>query len=239
MGEKALAVLIDPDIYPSEDFDRLLGHIGRYTPDLILVGGSLLSRYTLNECISEIKGKVDVPVVLFPGEAIQVDETADALFFLSLISGRNPEYLVGQQVRAAPLLKKAGLETIPTGYMLVDGGHITTAHYMSHTIPIPSDKVEIAVNTALAGGMLGLECLFLDAGSGAEQPIPEQMITAVRANVDMPLIVGGGMKSPEQVARAVRAGADIVVVGNVLQSTPDLLQNLHMAVHRTGKGSKP
>ncbi|MES2559228.1 MAG: geranylgeranylglyceryl/heptaprenylglyceryl phosphate synthase [Bacteroidota bacterium] len=230
-GSKQLAVLIDPDSISDEamlvNTCKMSNAAGA---DLILVGGSLITNGFFERCIRVIKENTDIPVVLFPGNIMQIDEHADAILFLSLISGRNPDMLIGKHVLAAPMLKKSKLEVIPTGYMLIDGGNITSVSYMSNTTPIPSDKSSIAACTALAGEMLGLRCIYMDAGSGAKQPIPEKLIREVKQQITVPLFVGGGMRTPEAVKAAARAGADIVVVGNAIEKDPSLIAKLVEAV---------
>lgn len=226
-----MAVLIDPDSVTGEqqlaDTCKICNAAG---VDLILVGGSLITNGFFDRCISIIKANTTIPVIIFPGNIMQVNPEADAILFLSLISGRNPDLLIGKHVLAAPVLKKSGIEVIPTGYMIVDGGRITSVSYMSNTTPIPADKSAIAATTALAGEMLGLQCIYMDAGSGALNPIPLEMIKAVRENITVPLFVGGGIRTPEQARAACDAGADIVVVGNAIEKSPDLIPLLKQAI---------
>lgn len=230
-GRKQLAVLIDPDSITDESMlvntCRMSNAAG---VDLILVGGSLITNGFFERCISVIKDNTDIPVVLFPGNIMQINEHADAILFLSLISGRNPDMLIGKHVLAAPTLKKSGIEVIPTGYMLIDGGNITSVSYMSNTTPIPSDKAGIAACTAMAGEMLGLRLIYMDAGSGAKNPIPASLIREVKQNISVPLFVGGGMRTPEAVKAACDAGADIVVVGNAIEKDPSLIAKLVAAI---------
>ena len=230
-GGKQLAVLIDPDSISDEAM--LVNTCKMSTAagaDLILVGGSLITNGFFERCISIIREQTDIPVVLFPGNIMQIDEHADAILFLSLISGRNPDMLIGKHVLAAPMLKKSELEVIPTGYMLIDGGNITSVSYMSNTTPIPADKSSIAACTALAGEMLGLRTIYMDAGSGAKQPIPEKLIREVKQQLSIPLFVGGGIRTPEAAKAAAQAGADIVVVGNAIEKDPSLIAKLVDAV---------
>lgn len=230
-GIKQLAVLIDPDSIIDEAM--LVNTCKMCTAakvDLILVGGSLIANGYFERAITIIKQHTAIPVVLFPGNTMQIDEQADAILLLSLISGRNPEMLIGKHVLAAPTLKKSGLEILPTGYMLIDGGNITSVSYMSNTTPIPSDKSSIAACTAMAGEMLGLKFIYMDAGSGAKNPIPEKLIREVKNNITIPLFVGGGMRTPEAVKAACNAGADIVVVGNAIENDPSLIAVLVEAV---------
>lgn len=171
-----------------------------------------------------------MPVVLFPGNSLHIEPSADAILFLSLISGRNPEFLIGQHVIAAPLLKKSGLEILPTGYMLVDSGTATTVSYVSGTTPLPYDKPSVAACTAMAGEMLGLQIMYLDAGSGARRPVSPDLVAAVRAAVDTPIVVGGGINTGEKAYNAFKAGADLIVVGNGIEQDPDLLPQLSAVV---------
>lgn len=227
--EKQLAVLLDPD--KLTHIDKLIDTANISKVDYFFVGGSLLTSGDMDVCIAKIKEYSDIPVVLFPGSTMQISPSADAILFLSLISGRNPDLLIGQHVLAAPYLKKSGLEILPTGYMLVDSGKSTTASYISNTTPIPYEKADIAACTAMAGEMLGLKIMYLDAGSGAQQPVSVEMISAVKRNISLPLIVGGGIKTPELAFAACKAGADIVVVGNAFEQNPQLLLEISNAVH--------
>jgi len=185
-----------------------------------LVGGSLQTTTAYQETLDWLAEHVNLPVVLFPGSMLQVSSKADALLLLSLISGRNPEYLIGHHVQAAVLLRNSGLKILPTGYLLVDGGKGTTAHYITQTQPIPADKPEIAAVTALAGTQLGLQIIYLDCGSGALAPVPTAMVQAVRQVVDGPLVVGCGVRTPQQALALRQAGADWVVMGSVFEENP-------------------
>jgi putative glycerol-1-phosphate prenyltransferase len=228
---KQLAVLVDPDKQTENSLLRLIELAENARVDYFFVGGSLLMQDRFEQTIGSIKQHSKIPVIIFPGNNYQVSARADALLFLSLISGRNPEYLIGQQVVAAPLIKEAGLPVIPTGYLLIDGGRISTTSYITQTVPIPNDKPEIAVATALAGEMLGMKLIYLEAGSGAKNPVSAGLITAVKENITIPLIVGGGIRSAEQAEASCLAGADIIVVGNVLEKEPGLLMEISLAVH--------
>lgn len=183
------------------------------------------------DTIARLKAKSKIPVVIFPGSIQQVDPSADALLFLSLISGRNPDLLIGNQVLAAPFVKRSGIEAISTGYMLIDGGAPTTVSYISNTIPIPADKNEIAVCTALAGELLGMHLIYMDAGSGAKKAIPASMIKAVSSNTGLPVIVGGGIRTPEQAYESAGAGATIIVVGNAIEKDAALIGDISFAIH--------
>lgn len=219
----AVAVLIDPDKISLEEIPDFVLQAEKQGAKFFFVGGSLLTTHAFSACVSALKSHASVPVIIFPGSAYQVHPDADALLLLSMISGRNAELLIGQHVMAAPMIKNSGLKTIATGYMLVDGGAPTTASYISNTTPIPHNKPDIAAVTALAGEMLGLQCMYLDAGSGAQQAVSAEMIRAVKQTVDLPLIVGGGIRTPESARSAAQAGANIIVVGNALESNPELL----------------
>lgn len=231
-GKKSLAVLIDPD--KADDASRLkhLVHLANENlVDFFFVGGSLITTTNLSEVIRLIKEEADIPVVLFPGSPLQIDPAADAILFLSLISGRNADLLIGQHVQAAPILKNSRMEVLPTGYMLVSSGKTTSVAYISNTTPIPEDKYSLAACTALAGEMLGLQLIYLDAGSGAEREISPRMVSAVRKSVGLPLIVGGGISTPQKALAALEAGADTIVVGNALERSPDLLTEISEKVY--------
>jgi geranylgeranylglyceryl phosphate synthase family protein len=230
-GRKALAVLLDPDDFAAHRIHNLL-HLTRQHPvDFFLVGGSLVLTEHQTALIALLKAEApQVPVLLFPSQALHVDPAADGILLLSLISGRNPDFLIGQHVVAAPRLRQSGLQLLPTGYMLVDSGRPTTASYISGTAPLPHDKPSIAAATAMAGEQLGLRLIYLDGGSGAQQPVSAAMIQAVRAAVDAPLIVGGGLNTGEKIKAALAAGADLVVVGNHIERDPNFLVEAVAAV---------
>lgn len=232
-GRKLLAVLIDPDGAEEATLRELAEHANAGRVDLFLWGGSLVNSSRADDYLERLKSLLiaPVPVVLFPGSVYQLNGSADALLFLSLISGRNPELLIGQHVAVAGRVRELGLEVIPTGYLLVDGGRPTSVSYVSGTNPLPADKPPLAAATALAGALLGLRLLYLDAGSGARWPVSAAMIAAVRREVDLPLIVGGGIRSAERAVRSLRAGADVVVVGNGLERDRGWLPELAAAVH--------
>lgn len=232
-GRKCFAVHVDPDKYNRKSLKETISISEKAGVDYFFVGSSLLVNDKFEDCVRAIKKESPIPVVLFPGSPMQVSDKADAILLLSLISGRNPELLIGHHVMAAPALKKSGLELIPTGYMLVDGGVLTSVAYASNTVPIPSGKTDIAASTAMAGEMLGLKAIYLDAGSGAVNPVSATMIKVVRQKINVPLLVGGGISSPEKVAESCRAGADVVVVGNALEKTPALIYEMAFAVHES------
>jgi phosphoglycerol geranylgeranyltransferase len=234
--QKHLAVLIDPDSIENESqLVNICQRSNDASVDFILVGGSLITNGFFDKCIQIIKLHTQIPVVLFPGNIMQVSKDADAILLLSLISGRNPDLLIGKHVLAAPMLKQSGLEIIPTGYMLIDGGNITSVSYMSNTTPIPAEKHSIAACTAMAGEMLGLQVTYMDAGSGAQHPISTKIISAVRESVNGPIFIGGGIKTAEGAVAACNAGADVVVVGNAFEKEPELINQIAKAVHGLNK----
>ncbi|WP_310396761.1 geranylgeranylglyceryl/heptaprenylglyceryl phosphate synthase [Hymenobacter sp.] len=222
-GRKALAVLLDPDNLNETSLLHLLRLSAVHPVDYFFVGGSLVLSSHQAALIALIKAHSRVPVLLFPSHSLHLDGPADGVLLLALISGRNPDFLIGQHVVAAPRLRASGLELLSTGYMLVDSGRPTTASYMSGTPPLPHNKPSIAACTALAGEQLGLKLMYLDGGSGAENPVSSAMIAAVRAAVVAPLIVGGGLNTGEKVYAALAAGADVVVVGNHIEAEPEFL----------------
>jgi putative glycerol-1-phosphate prenyltransferase len=227
-GKKLFAVLIDPDKFEP---DHLLALANEAKVDLLLVGGSLLTNGNFETCVETIKKKSKIPLLIFPGNNLQISNNADGILLLSLISGRNPDMLIGRHVIAAPLLRSSKIEVIPTGYMLVESGSQTAALYMSNTVPIPSDKDDIAMCTALAGEMLGLKLIYMDAGSGAKKCVSSSMIEKVATSVHIPLIIGGGINTPDKAKVACKAGADIIVVGNALEKNKSLLKKLAAVIH--------
>jgi len=230
-GGKIFAILVDPDKQSCEELLLTIESANRSNVDYFFVGGSLLIHDTLERSIQTIKENSTIPVVLFPGNIIQVSQSADAILFLSLISGRNPEMLIGKQVVTAPILKKTSLEIISTGYMLVESGKPTTVSYMSNTTPIPYEKNDIAVCTAMAGELLGLKLIYMDGGSGASKPISKEMIQAISKNINVPLIIGGGICTAEKAIENCNAGADIIVVGNAIEKDPKLIKAISKAIH--------
>ena len=224
-------MLIDPDKVNDSNMEHLIELATTSRVDYFLVGGSLVISNYLDECVQLIKERCSIPVVLFPGSPSQVSRHADALLYLSLISGRNPELLIGQHVVSAPVVRNSGLEIMPTGYMVIDGGAPTTVSYMSNAAPLPSDKNEIAMCTAMAGEMLGMKLIYMDAGSGARRAISETMIQKVAGCIEVPLIVGGGITSPEKAYLNCKAGADVIVVGNAIEKDPSLIKEMVEAVH--------
>ena len=225
-------ILIDPEMCDVEKTAKLATTIEDAGADAILLGGSLLTQ-DLHPIAAAIKAETELPIILFPGDSMHLTPQADAILYMSLISGRNPNYLIGEQVKAAPWIQKYGLETIPTGYMLIDGGNRTSVEFMSGTAPIPRDKPDIAAPHALAAEYLGMQMVYLEAGSGATLPVPNEMISSVKQQITIPLIVGGGITSPEIAAQKVRAGANFIVTGNIIEKTgsPDLMKQFAIAVH--------
>ncbi len=236
LGRKSVAVLIDPD--KADDPAKLMTLINLATEncvDFFFVGGSLITTANLSEVVRTVKENVNIPVVLFPGSSLQIDPSADAILFLSLISGRNPDLLIGQHVQAAPILKNSRMEVIPTGYVLINSGKMTSVAYISNTTPIPEDKFSLAACTAMAGEMLGLRLIYLDAGSGAEREIGQKMISAVRKSINTPLLVGGGITTAQKAMTAFEAGADTIVIGNALEKDPNLLNEISEKVYDWNK----
>ena len=230
--QKMFAILIDPDKQNLDQLTELVETANKNKVDFFFVGGSLLTNDSLNQCVSTLKKLSNIPVVLFPGNAMQVCGEADAILFLSLISGRNAEMLIGKQVITAPIVKASKLETLATGYMLIESGKPTTASYMSNTTPIPHDKDDVASCTAMAGEMLGLKLIFMDGGSEAKNPISLSMINKVSSSINIPLIIGGGIDSGQKAVENCKAGADIIVVGNSIEKNQNLIEEISLAIHQ-------
>ncbi|MEM7654962.1 MAG: geranylgeranylglyceryl/heptaprenylglyceryl phosphate synthase [Bacteroidota bacterium] len=228
--QKAFAILLDPDHVPADEavLRPLVHRLEAATTDLILVGGSLTVDRNIHALVPLLQSLTQLPIVLFPGSPEQIVSAADGILLLSLLSGRNPDYLIGRHVEAAPLLKQSELEILPTGYLLIDAGAPTTVNYMSNTLPIPHNKPQIAMCTALAGEQLGLRFIYMDGGSGAQRIISTQMVSEVSEQLSIPLMIGGGIRSGRQAEAIWRAGADIIVVGTALEQTDgeDLLTDL-------------
>jgi len=234
-GRKQLAVLIDPDKLLNKDVENIAINAAKSGVNYFFVGGSLLVNNELDQCIKTLKANSEIPVILFPGNTMQMSWRADAILFLSLISGRNAEMLIGLHVIAAPYLKLSPLEVISCGYMLIESGKTTAVQYMSNTMPIPSDKIDIAICTAMAGEMLGLRLIYLEAGSGALHSVPISMIEQVKQNINIPVIVGGGLRTPKQVSEVAKAGADIIVIGTAFEQNSGLVSEMADAVHKASK----
>ena len=225
-------VLIDPEQCEVRKCAKLAGEVEKAGADAILLGGSFLTN-DLHPIAKALKQETQLPIVLFPGDSMHLTPHADAILYISLISGRNPNYLIGEQVKAAPWIQHHALEPIPTGYMLIDGGNRTAVEFTSGTMPIPRDKPDIAGPHALAAEYLGMQMVYLEAGSGATHPVPNEMISTVKAQIGIPVIVGGGIRTPTIAAKKVAAGADFVVTGNVLEENGslELMKEFADAIH--------
>lgn len=235
-NRKMLAVLIDPDQCRGSILAGTIAALKSDTPDFIFVGGSHTIYSSVDSLIELLKEEVKAPVVLFPGNASQFSTHADAILYLSLLSGRNAEYLIGQHLNSAVAIKQSSVEVIPTGYLLVDGGKPSSVEYVSNTRPIPRDKNQIALSTAVAGELLGMKLIYLEAGSGAAIPVPVEMISKVNEGLSLPLIVGGGIKKPAQMLSAFAAGAHLVVVGNAFETNPSLISDFVSALREYNAG---
>lgn len=219
-----LAVLIDPDKAPAEHLKKIV-ELSTDKIDYFFVGGSIVSA-SVDEVVMTIKSLTKTPVVLFPGSPLQISYSADALMFLSLISGRNPELLIGNHVLVSKSLKDSKIEVIPTGYILIEGDKISTTEYISNTRAIPKNKPDIVVSTALAGELLGLKMIYLEAGSGANSPVNVQMIKEVKQNIDIPLIVGGGIRTKNDFENIKSAKPNLIVIGTAIEQNPDFLKEI-------------
>jgi phosphoglycerol geranylgeranyltransferase len=237
-GRKSVGLLLDPDKAAGVKIEKVLEVANKSRADFILAGGSLTSR-RIDDLIDNIKNLTSIPVILFPGNLLQISLKADVIFFLSLISGRNPEFLIGNHVVAAPFLVSAREKIVPVGYMLIGGGSRTSVEYMSQTEAIPADKPDIAVATALAGEMLGMKMIYLEAGSGAGNHVPTGIISEVKQAVNIPVAVGGGIRSTSDSERIFNAGADLVVLGNGCEENPDLLREVCLVRDRLRKQNDP
>ena len=215
--KKIWCVLIDPDKLPLEKINNLITLINKSSCDYVLVGGSLVNNFNYNDFIKKIKTISRKPVIIFPGDNQQISHHADGIFLLSLISGRNPDLLIGQHVKSAFKLKASELEILPCGYILIEGDSLTSAIYMSESLPIPKNKSDIAAATALAGELLGLQYIYLDKGSGSKNTVQNEMIKAVKENINIPLIVGGGINDKKDLENVWKAGADIAVIGTSIE----------------------
>tara|TARA_R110002012_G_scaffold312248_1_gene522608 strand:+ start:181338 stop:182063 length:726 start_codon:yes stop_codon:yes gene_type:complete len=225
-GVKLLAVLIDPD---KMDLERILNFIGKVNKSRathIFVGGSEVAEELTESLVKTIKKHTDLPVVLFPGDVTQITNDADALLFLSLISGRNPDYLIGKHVQAVSKLKHSHLEIIPTGYILIENGKQTAVQRVTETTPLQNDNIQLIADTAKAGELLGMKLIYLEAGSGAINPVSSDIISKIKEDVDMPLIVGGGIRTLKQLEQAYQAGADLVVIGTAFEDDETFFEEL-------------
>ena len=231
-NKKLFALLVDPDQHTSLSLITHIKNADKSGVDLIFVGGSLLNN-DINKSFELIKSNTNIPALLFPGSLLQITNKADGILLLSLISGRNPDLLIGNHVIASSHIKRSKLEVLPTGYILIEGGRSTSVEYMSNTKPIPANKIDIAIATAMAGEMLGLKYIYLEAGSGAKTSVNINMIKGVKENINIPLIVGGGIKTPNDVKNVIIAGADIIVVGNAIEENPEILNELVEISHNS------
>ena len=229
----AYLILIDPDNIDNEKLARFVKYCVICGVDGFLIGGSLLVNGDIKNCIKVIKNNTDLPVIIFPGDVNQVQNNADAILFLSVVSGRNPEHLIGKHVIAAPLIRQAGIEPLSTGYILIESGVTTTAQYMNGSMPLPRNKPEIAAATALAAEYLGMKLIYLEAGSGAQNSVPDEMIKAVTESCSVPVIVGGGIRTPETALKKVKSGAKIIVTGNFFEDENNwnLIKDFAQAIH--------
>lgn len=221
-GNRSVALLLDPDKASGEGLENALRIASECKTDYILAGGSLTFN-SIDNLIDTVRKYCSIPIVLFPGNLLQLSLKADAILLLSLISGRNPELLIGNHVIAAPYLRSVREKLISVGYILVGSGKKTSVEYISQTEAIPADKSDLVVATALAGEMLGFNMIYLEAGSGAEMPVPAEVISAVRENVSIPIAVGGGLRSRQEISDAFHAGADLIILGNGCEKNPGLL----------------
>lgn len=225
-NKKMLAILVDPDKQDFACLNKTIAICNNADVDFFFVGGSLLTSGDLAKTVRFIKENSSIPVILFPGSPNQITNYADGILFLSLISGRNPEFLIGNQVVAAPFVKKSNLEVLSTGYMLVDGGTQTTASYVSNTNPLPYDKPEIAAVTALAGEYLGMKLIYIDGGSGAKKCVSLEMIKKTKEIISIPLLIGGGIRTPQAANEIYLAGADMLVIGNGAEENRALITEI-------------
>lgn len=225
-GKKLLAVLIDPDKFSLENTVDFIGKVNKSIATHIFVGGSLVDAGATEALVSKLKKHTNLPIVLFPGDVTQITDKADALLFLSLLSGRNPEYLIGKHVKAVSKLKGLSLEVIPTGYILIEGGKITAVEKVTDTKPIIRENIQYILDTAKAGQLLGMKLIYLEAGSGAKYPLNREIIKTVKNELHIPLIVGGGIRSKSQIESAYKAGADIVVIGTAFEEDELFLDDL-------------
>lgn len=224
-NQKLLAILLDPDKIDLNNAEVLIEKINQSPATHIFIGGSLVENNILDELIIKIKQNCDLPIVLFPGNPSQISDKADAILFLSLISGRNPDFLIDHQVKAAPILKKTQLEIISTGYILIESGTETAVERVSKTKPLDRNNPDLALATAQAGEMLGNKLIYLEAGSGAKQAVPLEMIKKVAQNIEIPLLVGGGIIDLQGIQEAYDSGADLVVIGTAFENDIDFFTN--------------
>lgn len=225
--KKSVAVLLDPDSEKKENLRKKIKKINESSIDYIFVGGSTLFDEDFESFLKIVKELSKIPVVIFPGSSLQVSKHCDAILFISLISGRNPQFLIGEHVQSAMKIKRLGIECIPTGYILIESGNLTSVEYISNTKPIPRDKQNIVISHALAGELLGFKLIYLDGGSGALYTIPDEIISKVKKEINVPLIVGGGIKSIEEIKKKHKSGADIVVIGNIIEKDEKIIDKIN------------
>ena len=224
-------VLIDPDRKNDNNIDKLVEKANQNGVDAIFVGGSIMMDGLYHKRVERIKSISEIPVILFPGGVNQINKHYDAMLFMSLLSGRNSHYLIGEQVIAAPIVKDYGIETIPAGYLLIDGGSPTTVEVVSGTKPLPSNRPDIIVSHALAAQFLGMELIYLEAGSGALNEVPGDVVKKVADEISIGLIVGGGIRTPEDANSIVDSGASFVVIGSVIEKSVELMEEFSSAIH--------
>lgn len=229
-NQTGLAILIDPDKHKTKNIRLILEKCRENPVHWILVGGSLISENVMEETLQEIRLQTKTPIILFPGNLLQIHPGADAMLLLSLISGRNAELLIGQHVHAAPIIKQHQIHVLPTGYMLIDGGGSPSVQYISQTLPIPHDKAMIAACTALAGEQLGLECIYMDTGSGAKHTVSVEMVRAVHREIQIPILVGGGIRTSEQAHALALAGASLLIIGTSAEQSPQSISEICDAI---------
>ncbi|MGB3606707.1 geranylgeranylglyceryl/heptaprenylglyceryl phosphate synthase [Psychroserpens sp.] len=224
--KKLLAVLIDPDKFKIEAVSRFIKKVNRTLITHVFVGGSTVEEFATEILVAKIKAHSTLPIVLFPGDVSQITDNADALLFLSLISGTNPDYLIGKHIEAVSKLKNSSLEVIPTGYVLIESGGQTSVEKVTRSKPLPRDDKQRIADTAKAGELLGMQCMYLEAGSGAMHPIPAEIISFVKQELNIPLIVGGGMRSRSQIMNAYESGADLIVIGTAFEEDETFFDQL-------------
>lgn len=229
-GKKLFSVLIDPDKFSSE----VIHEAHQNKVDFIFIGGSKIKSGSFHKSVNTIRKLTNIPLVIFPGSREQVSDKADAILLLSLISGRNPDYLIGEHIQAAYRLKKSGLEIIPTGYILIGGGKKISTQAVTRTSPIKSADKKLATSTAIAGELLGMKIIYLEAGSGANMPLNTSLVKEVRKNILAPIIAGGGIDSAEKAVTLCRFGADMIVVGNAIEKDITLVHKIGKAIHSIG-----
>jgi len=227
-------VLIDPDRNSEKNLEEKISKINECDVDAIFIGGSLILDNNCEKRVKMIKSLTKLPIIFFPGGVSQLNKYYDAMLFMSILSGRNPHYLIGEQVIAAPIVKDLGIETIPTGYLIIDGGSNSSVQFMSGSNPIPTEKPDILVAHSLAAQYLGKKIIYLESGSGAKNPIPNHLIEAVKRYIDIPIIVGGGIRTPESAYEKVQAGASFVVTGSIIEENDtNLINEFSDAIHKS------